>query len=293
MEKRICYLSIDFEDFSFNLQRSVGVKNPKPRLEALQLSVDRILSIIDNAPGSNELTFFTTGQVARDCPEIITKLARNGHEIGCHSYYHDNINTSSKERFANDLDKAIKIIKKASGREVYGFRAPNFSIDNESNWAYEELAKRFLYDSSYVSESRLNTDTAIDVMSFHNYKLYEFSVYSHQLLPHFKVRVIGGTFLKLLPLKLIIKLMNRALKKGFTPIIYLHPYEFLYNDEFWVGRDELGNMPFFSKIYWQIRQHQWLRLGNKNAVMKLSKILEIFNHQGNMVSHFSEKERQS
>jgi peptidoglycan/xylan/chitin deacetylase (PgdA/CDA1 family) len=292
MEKRICYLSIDFEDFSFNLQRSLGVKTPKPRLEALQLSIDRILSVIDSAPGSNHLTFFTTGQVARDCPEIIAKLARNGHEIGCHSYYHDNINASSKEWFAKDLDKAIKIIKKSSGQEVYGFRAPNFSIDKQNNWAYEELAKRFLYDSSYVSESRLNSDTALDVMNFHNYKLYEFSVYSHQLFPGFKVRVIGGTFLKLLPLKLIIKLMNRSLEKGYIPIIYLHPYEFLYNYEFWVGRDELRNISFFSKVYWQIRQHQWLRLGNKKAIIKLSKILEIFNHQGNMVSHFTEKERQ-
>ena len=84
--------------------------------------------------------------------------------------------------------------------------------------------------------------------------------------------------------------MNQSLEKGFLPIIYLHPYEFLYNDEFWVRSNELGKMPFFSKIYWQIRQHQWLSIGNKRAIKKLYKILEIFHHQGNMVSYFSDQE---
>ena len=289
MNKKVCYLSIDFEDFSYNLQRSVGVKNPKPRPSALQLSVERILNIVKNAPGSDKLTFFSTGQVARDCPEIISKLSENGHEIGCHSYYHDNINTSNKKKFSEDLDKAIKTISQSSGQKVYGFRAPNFSIDRGSDWAYEELAKRFLYDSSYVSESRLNTCDTVDTINFHNFKMYEFPVYSHQLLPGFKVRVIGGTFLKILPLKIIIKLMNRAVDRGFLPLIYLHPYEFLYNNEFWVKSNELGDITFFRKVYWQIRQNQWLRFGNKRAIEKLSKILEIFHHQGNMVSHFSER----
>lgn len=119
--------------------------------------------------------------------------------------------------------------------------------------------------------------------------MYEFPVYSHQLLPGFKVRVIGGTFLKILPLKIIIKLMNRAVDRGFLPLIYLHPYEFLYNNEFWVKSNELGDITFFRKVYWQIRQNQWLRFGNKRAIEKLSKILEIFHHQGNMVNHFSER----
>ena len=291
MEKKICYLSIDFEDFSYNLQRFAGVKNPKLRSGALRLSVDRILNIVKNTPGSNELTFFSTGQVARDYPEIISELSKSGHEIGCHSYYHDNINTSNREHFSNDLDKAIKTIRKSSGQEVHGFRAPNFSIDKGSSWAYEELAKRFLYDSSYVSETRLNTHGTVDTINFHDFRMYEFSLYLHQLLPGFKVRVIGGTFLKILPLKIIIKLMNKAVDKGFLPLIYLHPYEFLYNDEFWVKSNELGSMPFFYKIYWQIRQNQWLRFGNKRAIKKLTKILEIFHHQGNMVSHFSERKR--
>jgi len=289
MNDKICYLSIDFEDFSYNLQRCLGVKNPKPRPSALQLSVNRILNVVKNAPGLDKLTFFSTGQVARDCPEIISKLSREGHEIGCHNYYHDNVNTSTKERFSKSLDKAIKTISQSSGQKVYGFRAPSFSIDKHSDWAYKELAKRFLYDSSCVSEFRLNDHDTVDTLNFNNCKLYEFPVYSHQLFPGFKVRVIGGTFLKVLPLKIIIKLMNRSVEKGFLPLIYLHPHEFLYNNEFWVKSSELGDLNFFHKIYWQIRQHQWLKFGNKRAVEKLSKILEIFHHNGCMVSHLQKQ----
>ena len=81
-----CYLSIDFEDFSHDLQRVLGVKKPKTRRDALVLSIRRIMKIVKTSPGSDRLTFFTTGQVARDHGEIIKELSDNGHEILA-SYY--------------------------------------------------------------------------------------------------------------------------------------------------------------------------------------------------------------
>ena len=98
-----CYLSIDFEDFSHDLQRVLGVKKPKTRRDALVLSIRRIMKIVKTSPGSDRLTFFTTGQVARDHGEIIKELSDNGHEIGCHSYYHDNVHQSGRQRFASSL----------------------------------------------------------------------------------------------------------------------------------------------------------------------------------------------
>ena len=66
-----CYLSIDFEDFSHDLQRSLGIKKPQTRKNALMFSIERIMKTIKNSPGSNEVTFFTTGQVARDHEKLL------------------------------------------------------------------------------------------------------------------------------------------------------------------------------------------------------------------------------
>ena len=280
-----CYLSIDFEDFSHDLQRSLGIKKPQTRKNALTFSIERIMKTIKNSPGSNEVTFFTTGQVARDHGEIIKELSNNGHEIGCHSYYHDNVHKLGRKSFARVLDEAIDVISKSSGKTVYGFRAPSFSILPHDDWAYEELAKRFLYDSSYVCEERDQPEKTTDTKIFGDNKLIEFPIYSHKVLPGFKARVIGGTYLKVLPLNIRKKLMNKAIEAGFLPLIYLHPYEFLSDNEFWVKSSELKEISILRRFYWQIRQNQWLTIGNKNLLFKLSEILKVFPNMGTMKSH--------
>ena len=44
----------------------------------------------------------------------------------------------------HNLDKAIERISNATGTKPISFRAPNFAIDPENYWAYEELSKRFV-----------------------------------------------------------------------------------------------------------------------------------------------------
>ncbi len=280
-----CYLSVDLEDFSYNLQRSLGLKNPVSRPHAIDLSIERILKILKDSPGSDNITFFSTGQLARDNEKIIRYLADAGHEIACHNYYHDNVNTSNREDFSMALDDAIDIISQSSGKPVYGFRAPNFSIDLSDKWAYEEISKRFLYDSSVVSSTRNSCERATDIMTFGDNHLMEFPVFSYKLMPKVNVRVIGGTYLKILPLKVILWLMRKAVNEGFVPLIYIHPYEVLYDNEFWVSNNDMSDVSLKKRIYWQVRQNQWLKFGNKSLIRKLYKILEVFPNQGTMVSN--------
>tara|TARA_B100000700_G_C14899644_1_gene786724 strand:- start:52 stop:909 length:858 start_codon:yes stop_codon:yes gene_type:complete len=278
-------LSVDLEDFTHDLQHRLGL-DPTTRPEALRRALGRIKEIVEGAPGSNRLTFFSTGQVARDHGDILRELVDEGHEIGCHGFYqYPPIHEMGRERFSRSLDKAIKAISQASGQPVNGFRAPGFSIRHQDDWAYEELAKRFLYDSSWVSDTRDNPTHPTDVKVFGGDHLAEFPVFQCQLFPGFKARVIGGTYLKVLPLRTILKLMHRAIEEGFLPLIYVHPYEFLHEGEFWVSNEELGNLAPRKKAYWQIRQHQWLSMGNKRLARKLAEILRVFPHQGVMAKH--------
>ena len=166
MTAKGCYLSVDLEDFSYNLQRDLGLADPKSRSFAVNLAVDRFLEILDGVPGSKEATFFSTGQVARDNKELIRRLSDSGHEIGCHNYYHDNVDSGNRLDFANALDSAINVISQSSGSQVYGFRAPNFSVDRNNIWAYEEISKRFLYDSSLIYDSSAKCGNGYDLIVF-------------------------------------------------------------------------------------------------------------------------------
>ena len=94
--------------------------------------------------------------MARKFPELVKKIFSDGHEIACHYNFHDNINLTNRYDFAKNLDDAIESIKKATGENPLGFRAPNFAIDEENLWAYEELAKRFQYDSSYKTSAHIS-----------------------------------------------------------------------------------------------------------------------------------------
>src|SRR5690606_32683774 len=102
--------------------------------------------------GGRRLTFFTTGQVARDYPDLVQRIAADGHEIACHYYEHDQIWVQDRATLRRNLDAAISVLTKASGQCINGFRAPDFSIDDRcADWAFEEISLRFVYDSSCVA----------------------------------------------------------------------------------------------------------------------------------------------
>ncbi len=283
-----CYLSIDFEDFAHDLQRRLGIARPQTRPDALRSAVSKIRGIIHAANGSKEITYFSTGQVARDHGDILHDLVKDGNEVGCHCFYHDNISELGSKAFGAQLDQAIEAIRAATNEDVLGFRAPSFSIQADDSWAYEEIAARFLYDSSLVSTQRKSPDSSTEVFHFDSgSSLVEFPIFRHQIFPGMKVRVMGGTYLKVLPLKIIFRLMEKATESGFLPLIYLHPYEFLNHGEFWSKPGDLGEIKPSSKLYWQIRQNQWLSVGNLSLMKKLEAILKVYPPMGTMRSHIS------
>jgi polysaccharide deacetylase family protein (PEP-CTERM system associated) len=94
-------------------------------------------------------TFFCLGWIAERYPELIKEIHSQGHEIACHGYAHRLIYRQSKKEFKEDLHKAKTILEDITGCEVLGYRAPSYSITNQSKWAFEVLAEEgFSYDSS-------------------------------------------------------------------------------------------------------------------------------------------------
>ena len=77
-------------------------------------------------------------------------------------------------------------------------------------------------------------------------------------------------------------------KNGYIPLIYMHPYDYLSNQEFWVPYKDFARTSKIKNIIMYFRQNQWSNLGNSNVFSKLDYLLNFFTHQGTMSSAITE-----
>ena len=142
-------LSVDVEDwFQVGAFENVIARGEwdsiKTRVE------DNVYRVIDLfAEADVTATFFTLGWVAKRHPNMIRRIADAGHELASHGYDHARVFTFTRREFAEDIRKARAIIEDCSGFAITGYRAPSFSIDQRTPWAFAELAEQgYVYSSS-------------------------------------------------------------------------------------------------------------------------------------------------
>jgi polysaccharide deacetylase family protein (PEP-CTERM system associated) len=150
-------LTIDLEDYyqvtAFSADNTSS--NLESHVSRVQLNTEKTLAIL--AEKGCHATFFTLGSVAEKFPQLIRRVADEGHEIACHSFAHRQVFSLSRKQFHEDTRKAKQLLEDASGAPVRGYRAPSFSIIKESEWAFEVLAELgFTYDSSIFPIKHLN-----------------------------------------------------------------------------------------------------------------------------------------
>ncbi|UAB77269.1 DUF3473 domain-containing protein [Erythrobacter sp. SCSIO 43205] len=142
-------LSVDVEDwFQVGAFENVIERGDWDDLEArVERNVDEILTLFGEAGVS--ATFFTLGWIAERYPHIMREIADAGHEIASHGYDHARVFTLDAVKFAEDIRVTREILEDASGQAVVGYRAPSFSIDPRSLWAFDVLAAQgYKYSSS-------------------------------------------------------------------------------------------------------------------------------------------------
>ena len=94
-------------------------------------------------------TFFILGWIAEKLPNLVREIQSRGHEIASHGYSHNLCIKESPERLRSDLLKSKKLLEDITGTQVYGYRAPSFSIDNNVLKIIEDSG--YTYDSSFNS----------------------------------------------------------------------------------------------------------------------------------------------
>lgn len=88
-------------------------------------------------------SWFVVAKLALAHRRELINLVRDGFEVGCHGYVHDNKLVSlGKEDMKDGLSKAVEILKELG---VKGFRSPSLLRNRQLFEALEDL---FLYDSS-------------------------------------------------------------------------------------------------------------------------------------------------
>ena len=208
-------------------------------------NVSRILDLF--AEAEVKATFFTLGWVARRNGALMRRIADAGHEIASHGYDHARVFTFDRRSFAQDIRKAREIIEDASGVQVTGYRAPSFSIDQRTPWAYMELAEQgYAYSSSVAPVAhdhygwREAPRFAFKPLAWSD--LIEIPV-TTAILGGKRVAAGGGGFFRVLPYafsRWAIRQVNRREQR--PAVFYFHPWE--------IDPDQprVGNAPIKSRL---------------------------------------------
>ena len=240
-------LSVDVEDW-FQVGAFENVID-RGDWDSLALRVEdnvlRILDLFDEA--QVKATFFTLGWVAKRNAALMRRIADAGHEIASHGYDHTRVFTFDRAQFAEDIRVARAILEDAAGVAVTGYRAPSFSIDQRTPWAYMELAEQgYVYSSSVAPVAhdhygwREAPRFAFKPLPWSG--LIEIPV-TTALLGGRRVAAGGGGFFRVLPYafsRWAIRQVNR--REGRPAVFYFHPWE--------IDPDQprVGNAPVKSRL---------------------------------------------
>lgn len=175
-------------------------------------------------------TFFILGWVAERYPGLVRLLVEQGHEIASHGYGHELITNQTPEIFREDVRKAKGILEDICGGRVCGYRAPSFSITNETKWAIPILIEEgYQYDSSIfpILHDRYGMSGAeptLHRLDTEGGALWEVPPSTCEIL-WMRLPIAGGGYFRLIPYPILRNLLGRVENLGHPLVMYLHPWE--------------------------------------------------------------------
>jgi len=223
-------LGIDFEDW-FHPQLVQKYLDGEKKEPAAAKGIDRILDLL--RVNDSYATFFVVGEVLEDKPELLDKIIENDHEIGFHTMHHTRLDSPGfREKFSDELKKFSEL----TGNRSKGFRAPTFSLNHQSSWAIDLLAKHgYAYDSSImpvktsmygfskaeikpyrISENLVQDDPLG--------KIIEFPLLVGSFLGK-KIPAAGGFYIRFLPMSTTKKSIQEYEEREIPASFYIHSWE--------------------------------------------------------------------
>lgn len=204
-------LSFDTEEWYIE-KRYFGER--KEKYQEYDRALSQILDLLDEC--SIKATFFCVGEMARLFPDVVERIAKHGHEIGCHSNKHDWLTNLSVEQLRIDTHDAIASLEDVSGKKIKCYRAPAFSIGEGNKEALEVLHENGIeIDSSIFPAARdfggfaSFTSEVPSLVKFNGIELKEFPICTTRLVGR-NLAYSGGGYFRLFPLSFVKSRMNRS-----------------------------------------------------------------------------------
>ncbi|WP_299314535.1 polysaccharide deacetylase family protein [uncultured Aquimarina sp.] len=260
-KENIFLFSIDLEDVRVRVDNGLTYR---ARVDAL---VEQYLLFLNKY--NVKATFFTVGDIPKYYPNLVNTIVKEGHEIACHSNKHIPVTKQTKEKFREDVVRNLENLYSAGANNIIGYRAPIYSITQNTSWAFDVLEDLgFKYSSSVLPAKN-------PLFGWENFgeaprkirsDLWEIPV-SLRKGSFFKTPYAGGTYFRILPFFLIKNSFRHHFKNNIAVTGYFHPYDIDLKQERFM-HPEINN----SWVY-----NQLMYFNRKNVLSRLDKIMDLYD----------------
>jgi len=178
-------------------------------------------------------TLFVVGEVAEKYPDIMNMIEEEGHEIAFQSWRHIPLWDMDAGTFKEEVEKFARIHP-----DCIGFRAPSFSLNNDTKWALDVIKEAgYRYDSSIfptrtplygVPRSPIKIYyPSLDDISKENHSnsgILEFPLAVYPFYG-FNIPMAGGFWLRFWNTSLIRRCIKKINEKGHPTVLFIHSWE--------------------------------------------------------------------
>ncbi len=194
----------------------------------LRINTEATLELL--AETQNHATFFTSGWIAENHPELLRDIIAQGHEIACQGYHQQSISDLPPKAFSEDIKRSKASVEDAIGVAVNGFRIGRGWVGPSDLWVLEALGEAgFLYDSSLCPMGRQFSDEEYRLrlhrQNFGESSIWEIPVSATRILG-WSVPFSGGNYVRQFPKWPVREAAARWVERRAAPLVmYFHIWE--------------------------------------------------------------------
>lgn len=205
---------------------------PRNQWDVLPRRLDVGLHLLLDLLGEHDAraTFFVLGWLAERSPALVREIVERGHEVGSHGSDHRRVTAITEDQFRLSVRSSKRLLEDTTGKPVFGYRAPNFSIVRGTEWALEILLQEnYRYDSSLFPVWRNGYGFVGGRRDPHRLQLASGTL---DEIPPATLNIgplvfpaAGGAYFRHLPYALVHRALLSAEQRGVPGTFYIHPWE--------------------------------------------------------------------
>ncbi len=172
-------------------------------------------------------TFFLLGHLVEKFPELVRQIDKEGHELASHGFSHRPLYRLKPHELRRELKKTNLAIRGVTNKEVFGFRASNWSVNESNMWVVDVLKEEgFLYDSSIFPAKNYSygIENAPRYTYQHKNGLWEVPPATIEVLGR-RIPCCGGFYLRLWPSWFSQWAQDKINADDQPSVIHTHPWE--------------------------------------------------------------------